>query len=140
MEEVDNDALAMITLGIDALKRIDLTAAPQTGRYICHHFSPYAVDATNEEMLTRDDLRGLAAALASSHPTFDIDLIGGSFGIECWEDGAPTLEWVKARIPQMCTIAQAAGVHYDGWSWEPPGRQPVAATQSVEVFRVTRGG
>ncbi|PCD02666.1 hypothetical protein COC42_14850 [Sphingomonas spermidinifaciens] len=48
--------------------------------------------------------------------------------LEAWEHAQPASGWITARIPPLIEAAASNGLRYEGWSWEPSGRQPVCAT------------
>jgi hypothetical protein len=135
MAEINNDPATMLALSVEALAVIAKKAASEEAQRVCHHFAPYSDAEHREDLLSAPYIGPLVGALEELGSGFDIDVVGGSFGVECSEEVSPTEKWVRLRVPQMCQIAEAAGVHYDGWSWEPSGKPPVVASPNLSVLR-----
>jgi len=87
---------------------------------LCHHFS--------EENPVDPVKVSVEDTYASAMPVFDA--LGLSFladRLEAWEERQPTLHWIEVLIPDLMRAASAHGLIYEGWTWEPRGRQPLGA-------------
>lgn len=47
--------------------------------------------------------------------------------LEAWETCSPNLSWLEERVPMLVELAGYNRLIYEGWTWEPAGRQPIAA-------------
>jgi hypothetical protein len=89
---------------------------------VCFHLTPTTCD-DNEPWSEEASFCQRAKPLfeASGLP-LDVDYVGGTSGIEAWENVVPSVSWLHARLPVLSEIASQAGLQFDGWSFEP--RQP----------------
>jgi hypothetical protein len=91
--------------------------APQP---LCHHFSEE--NPVDPEKVSVEDI------YAPAQPAFDA--LGLAFladRLEAWEERQPCLQWIELLIPELMRTASAHGLIYEGWTWEPHGRQPLGA-------------
>ena len=65
-------------------------------------------------------------AVQIAGPLFDalpfeqkVDYISEYIGIEAWENLIPDRWWVEDRLPRMFEIADASGLNFVGWTFEP---------------------
>ncbi|WP_150125423.1 hypothetical protein [Sphingomonas sp. LM7] len=89
---------------------------------VCFHLNP--ADYNEEEPWSEE-----ASYNQIAKPLFDaarlplsVDYVGGTSGIEAWENVVPTVEWLHERIPVLVGLADRAGLQFGGWSFEP--REP----------------
>ena len=91
------------------------TDAPQS---LCHHFSE--VEPVDEMKVSVED--------AYSPLTSAFEALGLSFlsdRLEAWQNCQPSMQWLETLIPALVRTASANGLIYEGWTWEPVGRQPL---------------
>ena len=103
---------------VAAIERQPEANAPQP---VCHHFS--------ELKRVDPDKVSVERTYAPVKPVFEA--MGLSFlsdRLEAWEKSQPTLHWLELRIPALVAAASAYGLVYEGWTWEPRGRQPLGAS------------
>jgi hypothetical protein len=88
---------------------------------LCHHFSevrPVDPDKVSVE--------GTYALLTPAFEALGLSFL--SDRLEAWENSQPTLLWLELRIPALVQAASAHGLVYEGWTWEPRGKQPLGAS------------
>lgn len=110
-----------LAAGRAAIARIAGDPAAGRPQPVCHHFAEI-VPVDPEQV-------SVARAYVMAAPT--LAMLGLDFApdqLEAWERMCPTLAWMTALIPAVTEAASEAGLRYEGWSWEPPGRQPICAT------------
>jgi len=88
---------------------------------VCHHFDE--IEPTDMLQVDREDIY-----TAVSKQLSDLGVVFAADRLEGWETSAPTHSWLGQRIPGLFHAANAAGLIYCGWTWEPTGRQPVGAS------------
>ena len=86
---------------------------------VCFHFEP--IEWNEEEPWTDQASYNLRARpLFETLPfSLNVDFIGGTSGIEAWEQVLPSLEWLHARVPMLIHIADQTELLFAGWSFEP---------------------
>lgn len=106
--------------GRDALAEIGQQPQTNAPQPLCHHFS---------EMEPVDPiLVSVEGTYSSLKPAFEA--LGLSFlsdRLEAWQNCQPTTQWLESLIPALVRTASANGLIYEGWTWEPVGRQPLGA-------------
>ena len=110
-----------LAAGRAAIARIAADQGLGTLQPVCHHFAE--TDPVDPERLS------VERSYRSLTPMFE--MLGLDFAadrLEAWERAWPTLDWMAGRVPTLVEVASEAGLRYEGWSWEPHGRQPVVAT------------
>ncbi len=103
---------------VAAIERQPQAHAPQP---LCHHFS--GVEPVDSMTVSIED------TYAPLRPAFEV--LGLSFlsdRLEAWQNCQPNLEWLELLIPALVRTASAHGLIYEGWSWEPRGREPLGAS------------
>jgi hypothetical protein len=93
---------------------------------LCHHFS--------EEEYSDPMKVSIEDTYAPLKPVFGA--LGLTFlcdGLEAWQRCRPSTQWLETLIPQLVRTASANGLIYEGWTWEPVGRQPIGAC-TIEVI------
>jgi hypothetical protein len=89
---------------------------------VCFHLTPITYDESEPwSDQASYNLRAKPLFDALGLP-LDIDYVGGTSGIEAWETAVPTVSWLHARVPALAELANAAGLEFGGWSFEP--REP----------------
>jgi hypothetical protein len=115
-----------LAAGSTAIAQIEadhMHAAPEP---VCHHF--YEVDPVDPmEVSVEATYRHLVPRFA----TVGLDFL--SDRLEAWETVKPRHEWLHRRVPAILEAAKAAGLAYQGWTWEPRDRQPIGAS-SVQII------
>ena len=109
-----------LTAGGIALARIEADRAKVDPAPVCHHFceaDPVDPMAASVEAT----YRYLSPRFAALEVEFLADRL------EAWETVRPDRQWLEIRIPAILKAARASGLLYQGWSWEPRGRQPIGA-------------
>jgi hypothetical protein len=136
-DEVSSEA-RILAVGQQAITELVTRFNQPVVAPICHHFTPRNADE-------HEEWGSEGAYCARAKPLFEglshgqyrelsIDYIGGSSGIEAWEGGWPTIEWLHFRVRQMVEVAAQAGLIYQGWSFEPPEGPFVAGTIGLSVW------
>jgi len=111
---------------IDALGAIDPAAC-----HVCYHFFCPA-DEENDRWDEDAECVQLSKPIFDAMP-FDVEIdgIGGSAGVEAWENAYPTIAWLNDRMPRMLEVASAAKMNFLGWSFEPKNGPIVSAGVNV---------
>ena len=107
----------------NGLKLVDqIRSSPLATRYkprICFHLSP-TVLSDDEPWSEEASFCRRAKTLFEALPDgLDVNYVGGTSGIEAYEYVMPSADWLRARLPQLWSIAGTANMHFDGWSFEP---------------------
>ena len=108
---------------VSDIKRQPQGKAPQP---LCHHFSE--IEAVDRMEVSVED------AYSPLEPAFEA--LGLSFlsdRLEAWQNCQPSIQWLEVLIRALVRTASDHGLIYDGWTWEPHGRQPLGAS----TFQVT---
>jgi hypothetical protein len=105
--------------GSKAIAAINIVDAERT-QPICHHFSE--VQPIDAMTASREEEYGhLTPIFADASVQFASDRL------EAWETIRPNEDWLVQRITRLYQIASEHALIYEGWTWEPPGRQPIGA-------------
>jgi len=111
-----------LAAGATAISQIEtdhITVAPEP---VCHHFDAiHLVDPM--EISVEATHRHLVPQFAAIGVDFMPD------GLEAWETVKPQHGWLQLRVPAIFAAAKKAGLVYQGWTWEPDDRQPIAASR-----------
>lgn len=102
---------------VAAIERQPQTNTPQP---LCHHFSE--VEPVDPMKVSVED------TCSPLEPAFEV--LGLSFlsdRLEAWQICQPSSQWLELLIPALVRTASARGLIYEGWTWEPRGRQPLGA-------------
>jgi hypothetical protein len=95
---------------------------------ICHHFGAPTgttdpepneqgvIDLSEPERY--DYIRVLLGILDAAR--FDIEAIGGMWGLEARETLIPDEAWIRDSSELMCHASERSGAIYGGWTWEAP--------------------
>jgi hypothetical protein len=120
------DLAAHIAAGMAAIARIESDGARYGPEPICHHFD--AVDPVDPINVSVEATYGdLAPRFAALGVEFLPDRL------EAWETARPEAEWLNKRLPAIFEAANASGLEYQGWTWEPFGQQSIGASK-VQVI------
>lgn len=117
--------------GREAVAAVESQPEAEDPQPLCHHFSE--ANAVDPEKVRVEDI------YSPLEPAFDA--LGLSFlsdRLEAWETRQPTRQWLETTIPNLVRIASAHGLIYEGWTWEPLGRQPLGAS-TVSVINNRSG-
>ena len=109
---------------------LDSGVKPRT----CFHFSPEVFDE-------REPFGETSSFCIAARPLFgklpfelDVDYVGGTSGIEAWDDALPNEEWLVGRLESLMLLADQCALRFDGWSFEPRGGPIISISPTLEVF------
>lgn len=86
---------------------------------ICFHLKPLELDDDEPWSVEASFCQRAKPLFEKRLAMLDVDYVGGTSGIEAWEDVMPSLAWLHERVPALLALASDAGMLFDGWSFEP---------------------
>lgn len=110
-----------LAAGSTAIMQIEADLSHPTPQPVCHHF--YESDPIDPMKVSMEAAYRHAVPLFAS---IKVDFL--SDRLEAWETVKPSGAWLQQRIPAILEAAGSAGLVYRGWTWEPPDRQPIGAS------------
>jgi len=125
MEDTESSIWTLVehsTAGMAAIAQIEADPIHVGPEPVCHHFYEL-VPVDPMKVSLEETYVHLAPRFAALGVEFLPDRL------EAWETTKPTIEWLEGRILAIFEAAKASGLVYQGWTWEPRGRQPIAASE-----------
>lgn len=110
-----------LAAGMTAIAQIEADRTHMAPQPVCHHFSQ--MNPVDPAEVSVDAIYGRFVPLLA--------MLGVEFlpdRLEAWETVAPNAEWLQTRVPAILEASNAAGLMYEGWTWEPRDRQPISAS------------
>jgi hypothetical protein len=132
-----NDVAEMLAYSREELELVcDELGAKSREQSICHLFyGPENIKSDSKE--EKAYLSILVPALRQAG--FEVDVIGGSIGVEAWGRARLSNSWSDKIVPLMCAIGDRAGCEYGGWTWEPKGRPNYVARLTPMILAIAFG-
>lgn len=134
MDESDWTLEDHLLHGRAAIREMNAADENISGPSVCFHLYPLTSDDDEKWGIEAEYCQRAKRGFEECGQEFDVDYVGGPFGIEAWQYLLPTEDWLTEVVPLVWKTAAKANISFAGWSFEPRSGRYMSVSSSVNVF------